>query len=395
MKSNVVNKKDYELYLMNVPMTLFGKKRRQYIKRELEKVHPCFSEQFSFDSKRCIRKGKVQTLIAVMDKVKVLEYKRNRSRGLHLEGVRAGSLFSNNKKILSAFVLAVIIMSFVIIRSVGKKNAVKGVEDIQLTDNGHDFVVQASPVVQEDKGCREVLEGLFARIKEGGGQIQHASIEMDESDANSHLVVGLSLKKMYPEKLSYGSEMEDSMESSISLVTYSGDEPCFDYSGKAQVVKTVFPKPDGNLVSELRDDLNRYGDIREEDFANAGFYCRVSQDDFVPMFEKINSMEKAAVKTLSVSKNDNGFDLFLEFFESGEERDRGFTQAISNYSSLFVQQKKIPVKVEEKKVTPKKIVGSGNEINSAWEQVGKVVQKNGKTIVYYRDEKNQIIGVEE
>ncbi len=395
MKCNVVNKKDYELYLMNVPMTLFGKKRRQYIKRELEKVHPCFSEQFSFDSKRCIRKGKVQTLIAVMDKVKVLEYKRNRSSGLHLEGVKTSSLFSNNKKILSAFVLAMIIMSFVIIRSVGKKNAVKGVEDIQLTDNGHDFVAQASPVVQEDKWCREVLEGLFARIKEGGGQIQHASIEMDESDANSHLVVGLSLKKMYPEKLSYGSEMEDSMESSISLVTYSGDEPCFDYSGKAQVVKTVFPKPDGNLVSELRDDLNRYGDIREEDFANAGFYCRVSQDDFVPMFEKINSMEKAAVKTLSVSKNDNGFDLFLEFFESGEERDRGFTQAISNYSSLFVQQKKIPVKVEEKKVTSKRIVGSGNEINCAWEQVGKVVQKNGKTIVYYRDEKNQIRGVEE
>ena len=87
--------------------------------------------------------------------------------------------------------------------------------------------------------------------------------------------------------------------------------------------------------------------------------------------------------------------MFLEFFESGEERDRGFTQEISNYSSLFVQQKKIPVKVEEKKVTPKRIVGSGNEINSAWEQVGKVVQKNGKTIVYYRDEKNQIRGVEE
>ena len=101
MKNSVVNKNDYELYLMNVPLTLFGKKRRQFIKRELEKVHPCFSEQFSFDSKRCIRKGKIQTLIAVMDKVKVLEYKRNKAAGLHLEGVKTAALFEGKGKTLA------------------------------------------------------------------------------------------------------------------------------------------------------------------------------------------------------------------------------------------------------------------------------------------------------
>ena len=96
MKNNVVRKNDYELYLMNIPWTLLGKKRKQYIRRELEKVHPCFGEQYSFDSKTCIRKGKIQTLIAVMDKVKILEYRKNKRSGLHLEGVNAGEMFTGN-----------------------------------------------------------------------------------------------------------------------------------------------------------------------------------------------------------------------------------------------------------------------------------------------------------
>ena len=59
------------------------------------------------------------------------------------------------------------------------------------------------------------------------------------------------------------------------------------------------------------------------------------------------------------------------------------------------KREKIPAGYSCKNSGCEKLVVPEARQGKNWEQVGKVVQKNGKTIVYYRDEKNQIKGVEE
>ena len=54
MKKNgfEINTKDYDVYALHLPVSvLFGKKRERFLVTELGKRHPCFSDEFCFDSK--------------------------------------------------------------------------------------------------------------------------------------------------------------------------------------------------------------------------------------------------------------------------------------------------------------------------------------------------------
>ena len=392
MKSNVVNKKDYELYLMNVPLTLFGKKRRQFIKRELEKVHPCFSEQFSFDSKRCLRKGKVQTLIAVMDKVKILEYKRNKSADLHLEGVKTGAMFEGHGKNI-AFVLLVMVALSSVLGAVSSINGKKTrLEKTNVTEGSYNYISEAQPVVPSGSSCKEILEGCLEKVRENNGEIKYISVEIEDSGENDFLLMNLSLHKMFPEKIFSEKINDEFLESSFSTVSYSDDEPSFDYSLKAKVKNESSSVPDKNQVAEIRSVIDGCCLIREEDFVGAMFRCELREKNFTELIEKISSMENISLKGISLIKNNLGFDALLSFGDG--HKDDGIAQSLLKYSGLFVHENK-KTEVQAKRLPVNKRIVSGIKVNAGWEKVGRVVQKNGKTIVYYRDEENKIIGVEE
>ena len=392
MKSNVVNKNDYELYLMNVPLTLFGKKRRQFIKRELEKVHPCFGEQFSFDSRRCLRKGKVQTLIAVMDKVKVLEYKRNKASGLHLEGVRTGAMFDGHGKniAVSLLILFVLISVFSTVASISRRKTRS--EKTNVAEESYNYISEAQAVVPLTSGCKEILEDCLGKIKENDGEIKSFSVEIEDAGENDFLMINLSLHNMFPEKMFPDKSDDESLESSFSTVSYRSDEPSFDYSLKAKIGKETSSVPDKNQVSEIRSVLGGCCEIREEDFVGGMFRCDLAEKNFIELFERVSSMENISLKGISLVKNNRGFDASM-LFGNGQGCD-GIAQSLLDYSSLFVSEKG-GKEIQGKKFPSNKRVVRRMKVSAGWEIVGRVVQKNGRTIVYYRDEENKIIGVEE
>ena len=46
-KNCAVKKSDYENYSINLPFKfLLGKRRKKFIFKELEKLHPCFSDEY-------------------------------------------------------------------------------------------------------------------------------------------------------------------------------------------------------------------------------------------------------------------------------------------------------------------------------------------------------------
>ncbi|MBO7639089.1 MAG: hypothetical protein J6S91_08950, partial [Treponema sp.] len=305
MNENVVKKKDYELYLMNVPLTLFGKKRRQYLKRQLEKVHPCFSEQFSFDSKRCIRKGRLQTLIAVMDKVKVLEY-RGKNHGLYLEGVKTGTLFrgKNMYAVLLLMIVMALFLTLTVFTSV--KNKIYGTE-VKPVDDDYDFRSQALTVIPEKKKAGEILEALFQRIEESKGEVRNMSVEVEAGGQESLFLLNLSLDKMYPENIIF--ELDGEADLNVSAVSYRESEPSCECSMERNLDKVDLLKLNAGQISELRNQLSQYCSIKEEDFLNAGFHCELLEDNFLGLFKKINSMDGISVKELSLFRIKDGYDI--------------------------------------------------------------------------------------
>lgn len=80
-KNNVIKKKDYEEYEIIVPFSsLAGKRRKQFFCSELEKLHPCFSDEFIFDSipRKITRRGLSENVF-VMNKLKLAEYEAGRN----------------------------------------------------------------------------------------------------------------------------------------------------------------------------------------------------------------------------------------------------------------------------------------------------------------------------
>ena len=80
LKNNVIKRRDFERYEIIVPFSsLVGRRRKSFLSSELEKRHPCFSDEFTFDSKvkGLSRKG-VCSDVLVMNKYKLAEYENKR-----------------------------------------------------------------------------------------------------------------------------------------------------------------------------------------------------------------------------------------------------------------------------------------------------------------------------
>ncbi len=79
-KTNVIKKNDFERYEIILPFTaIAGRRKKQFLCSELEKMHPCFSDEYSFDSamKKICKKG-IKTDVMVMSKFKLAEYEGQR-----------------------------------------------------------------------------------------------------------------------------------------------------------------------------------------------------------------------------------------------------------------------------------------------------------------------------
>ena len=120
---NVILQKDYEKYELILPYNiLFGRAKHRFIYSELEKMHPCFSNEFCVDSvfKGLSKKG-IRSDVVVMHKFKLAEYEGRRSfsgLGFALSGDRAGRRFVSRKikAAVSLFFLLLIITSFLLLK---------------------------------------------------------------------------------------------------------------------------------------------------------------------------------------------------------------------------------------------------------------------------------------
>lgn len=78
--SNVIRRQDCERYEILIPFSVIARKRKkQFLSSELEKMHPCFSDEFIFDScLKSIKKRGVNEQVFVMNKYKLAEYEGKR-----------------------------------------------------------------------------------------------------------------------------------------------------------------------------------------------------------------------------------------------------------------------------------------------------------------------------
>lgn len=224
MKNNIVIKKDdYERYKIPISIPcLLKKTKKNYIWEELEKRHPCFSDEFCYSYKNCISKSGLFSDVIVMEKSKLAEYKNKCSftHKLALEGAGKINVFENKKqkKIIFIISLFIFLSLFILIKFnffsqkiVDKNNFV---ETIKMEDNN---------IVMKDYSYydKDILGKILDISRKNKGNIN--SLTWDISHMGEKITC--SLNNVYPEQLE-----AQFPELRIPTVKYQDEKPVIDFN---------------------------------------------------------------------------------------------------------------------------------------------------------------------
>ncbi|MBQ8211689.1 MAG: hypothetical protein IJZ27_04070, partial [Treponema sp.] len=183
-KNCAVKKSDYENYSINLPFNfLLGKRRKKFIFKELEKLHPCFSDEYCFDSKILYKNWKFFADVLVMNKMKLASYRFDNPKvKLHTEENEKRIIFNKHNYLCLIFLLVFICCFWIAIIYVlnGKKAQTRSFSDIQK-----DFV----EVEQNLAEVGDVCNKLFETVKKTKGVIKNFSWENKNSFENLILSV--------------------------------------------------------------------------------------------------------------------------------------------------------------------------------------------------------------
>ena len=204
-KNNVLKKRDFERYEILLPFSAAaGKRKKQYLCSELEKRHPCFSDEFAFDSSlKKIRKNGLSESVFVVNKYKLAEYEGRRhfsGIGFFTEDNVRRRLFVKTRWRLS-YCAAVICLIILLTGSVYRvfMNVLKNSKEsgkTELVDNSDMNGISDNSGASDVSVCpAEII--LLETVAQGDGKI----IRFEWRIEGFSQITRATVKGLFPEKL--------------------------------------------------------------------------------------------------------------------------------------------------------------------------------------------------
>ena len=411
---NIVLKNfDYEKYQLVLPYRfLFGRKRKHFIYSELEKIHPCFSDEFCFDSDICkvSKKGFVSDVM-VIHKNTLAEYEAKRyesvvginritGSGFFIDSCKRRRFFVNEKfKRMIVTLCFVFLMIFISLVLAG----VKRVAGISKKENVQAFAFVEEQNVQTadyvEKNVAIVFrpgEKFFDSISAAGGRVLSFRWEM----ADGSEVLEAKIKGVFPEQLE---------EMKMSAVNYENEQPVILVTDvRPAPVNSLYQRSEGEVAGSF--DSEFYKRVRQVLSKNGAV---LKEERLTPYLIRFSCNEKV-LKTLL-----NGVDgCFADFggevcsvyiqaaggsssgtgagdFEisiGGEEAAlaRGIELAVvAENAELFGEIKKSQLSVSQSRKQNSPVKNDGLE-KSEGQKIGEIKTAEGSVIVFYKTSDGKI-----
>lgn len=383
LKKNIILRKDYDFYTIHLPFFIFLKRQKnQFINAQLEKLHPCYSDEFCFKSNLKFDKKGFKTDVIVMNKFLLAEYKnRFPNKKLFLEGLR--KTYQNYEIKKNYFFIGIVVLilfgMFFLLKTKIEKKSVE-IDVPKMEENQH-FEIES----------KDYLNDLFYLILKNNGKIQNFNYSQKKSLKN----ISTQIYYVYPEIFDNFCE-----NSQISTVTYENKIPFFSFnfsqkkSIQSKEINSNFEKSLKNLREILF--LENCNLISEKDFL---FIFKISsKTETFKILEKINQLlEKSDI---CISK----FDFQIENDENCKielkiEKDFSFNDGLN--LSLIVQNKNLFNFSQKKSIQKnhsssktknlKKITISKITENKNAKKLGEISKKDGTKIIFYKTQEGKII----
>ncbi len=407
MKKEYVKRDDYELYSFPMPFLLKSSRRKNYIAKKLEQLHPCFSDDCCYDTKYSLKKGKLMAAVAVMDKVKLAEYKSGGKKHIPLKFGDENKLrFFNSDKILNIFLavfislLAGIFFVSHTIHSGGKIQSARHKENKSLpsvmeTDRNAD--VSKLQVHQSLLLAYNTLDNFLQRTRAEGGKIKNCSlIFLEDKNAEETYKMSFSMSECFPQAFFDIKEDKNGGQKIFSPVTYSASKPEFSASlyGKSQNVIMLKQELSKSQIDDIRLSIWSCNGVLLTDFSDEGtvefLFPNSSAEKLLEGLKFACDEHSIFPAVIEIEGGKVNSRMKIIFAEKIDEKDCNPLALINKHSSVFLPRdlskekaSKIPAQAKKSYVMEKL---------EKREAFGRITQKDGSVLVFYKNNNGKITG---
>ena len=368
MKKTLVRTCDYDFYTMRLPFSVIrNRKRSVFVRRELEKRHPQFSEKCCADTKFRIRRGKLTAEVAVMDTLRLAEYrKRFPDRHLFLEGQPERVVFSR-RHLRAGRAVAMGVLALCMGMFFGWKTLFRAQPPAALEPPLEAAV--AAAILSPEKLFAAILSG----IGKNGGRV--SSLKWQGGTCT------FSVSGCHPEDVS---------PEIACAVSYANSEPHFELKLPVGHTNALLEGGDTQFLSHLRKALLQQGIVilREELGQKDGsiqMFCRHDLiSDALKTCAEQSELHQWHERAIQISSRENGCDIKASFSAGAQFHEvQSPFQVIASYAHEF-----FPKPRTEKVVTR---THRTEEPAVKRDKIGEIKRINGEVFAYYRLHDGRIV----
>lgn len=374
MKKNAITcpQKDYDFYTIPFPFkALFRSQKDRYIFSQLEKLHPCFSDDCSFDTHLRIEKSGLKADVVVMQKYKLAQYKAGKTNIIFNESPHHLFFAGKNKRPAFIFIIALILLIIILSRW---QSATSENQPAQIT-------TESEPVEQNKELI--IVEFLNA-ISDSKACITDFSWTFDGYNESSSMLI----KGLYPEQL-----MEISAVVTLSPVTFQASVPVMTVSlNRRHALQKEFDQALYNKSrGELRSFINRNNLIlMEETVQPYGIKLEGVKNQCDEISALLNFLEQNdfPLSSLKIKTSQNQIRIEIIFSSVNFADFYTFYESLKNNIKIFFAEEN-PKKenIQPEASTPAQALVPQQKLS----KIGQIIKPDGSIISYYKDEKGKII----
>lgn len=403
--NSVIKKRDYERYEIIIPFSHYaGKRRKLFLYSELEKMHPCFSDEFTFDStvKKINKKGICEDVF-VVNKYKLAEYESKRSiagSGFIVESdTKKYRLFIEKKwklflwSILLFLISGLIGIAYTFSMSLGSTSEA---ESQVIVNSGTPSSPGEATVFDREVFDLEFEKDFFSIVSDCKGKILHFDWSYEQKNGVIYKKLNALVKGVYPENLyNLGAHVADK-------VLYEDGSPKMNvsyeksYSSKDFSERKKQSGSNSDFNKSLRNILQQYEAILIEENAppyHIEFVCNsvaeLQSNNLIAKLAALIADDNRHISSISINQSGNSqlrFGISIE-----PEILFGFDmEQISQYIKLFETENRIK-KIESKKSEP--VIQRESDQEKKYHKIGEIKKSGGEVYVFYKNEEGKIKNV--
>ncbi len=386
----ILSPDDYDFYTIPLPFEVLIKRQENlYFSSQLEKLHPCFSDDCSYDWHLKIQKNKLLANVLVMQKYKVARYKANK-KALYIKEDKSGQFFLSKKQretrlLAGIFLAAGLLLSSIFLSTFFSRQ--KGETELRQTTS----VLQEetpNPAFPPKYTTPEILNYIAAH----NGRLSSLLWSYDSYTENA----GFKLHALYPEDLQ---PFEKALK--LSPMTFEDSLPLITVSLSSKLLQPqaataeLQPKENENYKAQIRQLLldNNFILI-EESLSPYGLKLSLPLEQSSgpnALEELTNFFEYLAQRDFPISKIQlssaaRTFNIEIIFSQVPLLSQQDLYKSLLANLNIFMPEAAAPPGTSQK--SPQKPAPKPAQKLS---KVGQIIKEDGSIDIYYKDENGKII----